>query len=71
MMKIEKIYAAGHIISFAFLVVFLYGSLLNPSEFCFTMTKYSEHLIEIPMLIFACAFQLIALWQRIWIQHKK
>ena len=63
MMKIEKIYAIGHIISFAFLVAFLYGSLLNPSKFCFTMTKYNEHYIEIPMLIFAVVFQFIALWR--------
>ena len=62
-MKEEDIYAIGHIISFAFLVMFLYGSLLKPSMFCFTMTKYNEHWIEIPMLIFAVVFQFIALWR--------
>ena len=62
-MKIEKIYAIGHIISFAFLVVFLYSSLLNPSKFCFNMTKYNEYWIEIPLLIFVVVFQFIALWR--------
>jgi len=63
MVKEEDIYALGHIISFAFLVVFLYSSLLNPSKFCFNMTKYNEYWIEIPLLIFVVVFQFIALWR--------
>ncbi len=51
----------GIIISIAFLSVFLYGAVLNPSMFCFNMTEYNEHYIEIPMLIFAVVVQICIL----------